>query len=220
MLKPYFAKQLKSKKIIVVIYAEFKHGRIVSQNAYSEDIERIDRDLIECVRFNFVDHYFIKNRNKNWDQNKLLNFKDLNSDNKLYASEDEFINELVKYKNTKHYKQLKYLSGNHCGNVLKIKFVLKPFSFVFLLEGNNNYHIVLETLDTEEATYIWHIPKEINTLKSIIFNIEKDIEVIKNNGRQYFLNTQPKNFSKIVHDYSDERKGFVIWKNELEEKLY
>jgi hypothetical protein len=32
-------------------------------------------------------------------------------------------------------------------------------AFVFLLIGEYQYHIVMETLDTEEATYIWHVPK-------------------------------------------------------------
>jgi hypothetical protein len=36
---------------------------------------------------------------------------------------------------------------------------LDPFSFVFLLSGAEQYHIVLETLDTEEAAYVWHIDK-------------------------------------------------------------
>ena len=38
-------------------------------------------------------------------------------------------------------------------------------------------------------------------------------------GRQIFLESNPENFIRIVHDYSDERKGFVIWKDMLEERL-
>lgn len=34
-----------------------------------------------------------------------------------------------------------------------------------------------------------------------------------------FLENQPQNFTRILHDYSDERKGFVIWKDLLEEVL-
>jgi len=37
------------------------------------------------------------------------------------------------------------------------------------------------------------------------------------NGRQAFLESQPQNFTRIVHDYSDERKGFIIWNDLLEE---
>lgn len=27
------------------------------------------------------------------------------------------------------------------------------------------------------------------------------------------------NFSRILHDYSDNKKGFIIWKGNLEERL-
>ena len=47
-----------------------------------------------------------------------------------------------------------------------MRFVLYPFSFVFLLEGEKKYHIVLETLDTREATYVWHLSKETPQFKT------------------------------------------------------
>lgn len=34
--------------------------------------------------------------------------------------------------------------------VMKNRFVLNPFSFVFLLAGEQSYVVVLETLDTEK----------------------------------------------------------------------
>ncbi len=106
---------------------------------------------------------------------------------------------------------------NHDSNTLKLRFVLNQFSFVFLLTGIEQYHIVLETLDTEEATYIWHINK--NVLSQKLQAIDLDLNNIRNNGRQVFLQNQPENFSRLIHDYSDERKGFIIWKNLLEERL-
>jgi hypothetical protein len=38
---------------------------------------------------------------------------------------------------------------------------------VFLLSGSYQYHLVWETLDTEEATYIWHIGKSIDELNKV-----------------------------------------------------
>lgn len=102
---------------------------------------------------------------------------------------------------------------------MKLRFVLNPFSFVFLLSGREGYHLVLETLDTEEATYMWHFDKNLPMLKEKISGIDKDLNLIRNKGRQFFLENHPENFSRIVHDYSDERKGFVIWKDILEERL-
>jgi len=43
--------------------------------------------------------------------------------------------------------------------ILKLKFTLSPFSFIFLLKGKEQYPIVMETVDTGEATYIWHFEK-------------------------------------------------------------
>jgi len=65
----------------------------------------------------------------------------------------------------------------------------------------------METLDTEEATYIWHLEKSFAILKSKLDLINKDLNTVKNKGRQVFLESQPENFSRIIHDYSDDRKG-------------
>ena len=108
---------------------------------------------------------------------------------KAFSSEEELINELLKNKNVKHYKQLKYLVKNHLSQILKIRFVLNPFSFVFLIGGAEQYHIVLETLDTEEASYIWHVEKK--NLHVQLSQVNHDLNVIRNQGRQYFLENPP-----------------------------
>jgi hypothetical protein len=50
-------------------------------------------------------------------------------------------------------------------------------------------------------------------------SIDQNLNIIRNKGRQFFLEHQPENFSRILHDYSEERKGFVVWKDMLEERL-
>jgi hypothetical protein len=77
----------------------------------------------------------------------------------------------------------------------------------------------METLDTKEATYVWHIEKDKQELRKHLQVIDRQLDIIRNDGRQAFLESQPENFSRIVHDYSDERKGFVIWRDMLEERL-
>ena len=74
----------------------------------------------------------------------------------------------------------------------------------------------METLDTDEATYIWNAPKDIEELKNALYNIDKDLNKIRNEGRFMFLQSAPVNFCRILHDYSDERKGFVLWRDALE----
>src|SRR5690606_17198594 len=100
-------------------------------------------------------------------------------------------------------------------------FVLSPFAFVFLLSGKEQYHIILETLDTEEATYIWHTDKDRTILKNSIEIIDSHLQIIREKGREKFMEeNMPTNFSRIIHNYSDDSdKGFMLWKTYLEETL-
>lgn len=122
-------------------------------------------------------------------------------------------------KNYKHQLHLKYLADRHERTILKIRFVLNPFSFVFLLAGKEGFHIILETLNTEEATYIWHFDNDKRTFPDKLKQVDHHLNIIRNNGRQAFIENLPENFSRILHDYSDERKGFIIWKDLIEERL-
>jgi superfamily II DNA or RNA helicase len=219
VLKPYFSKALKSKNVKIDIHAEFENDKLISQLATSTDVEKINREVIEGVKFNFVSKNIIGKpllQNENLlDINQLQNGK-INS---LYSSGEEFLDDVLKKGNYKHHKHLQYLSQRHDRNTLKIRFVLSPFSFVFLLSGKEQYHIVLETLDTEEATYLWHFPKDKPTLKIKLKEIDEQLSIIRKKGRQAFLQNQPNNFSRILHDYADDKKGFVIWKDLLEEQI-
>lgn len=58
----------------------------------------------------------------------------------------------------------------------------------------------------------------INQLKATSANI-KDLNTIRNKGRLFFIENPPENFSRIFHDYSDVKKGFIAWKGQLEERL-
>jgi hypothetical protein len=102
---------------------------------------------------------------------------------------------------------------------LKVRFVLLPFSFVFLLSGQAQYHIVWETLDTEEATYIWHVDKNKSLLKNLLKKVDKDLNFVRAKGRQVFIESHPESFSKILHDYTDLRRGLIIWKDQIESRL-
>jgi len=219
VLKPYFSKALKSKNVKIDIHAEFENDKLISQLATSTDVEKINREVIEGVKFNFVSKNIIGKpllQNENLlDINQLQNGK-INS---LYSSGEEFLDDVLKKGNYKHHKHLQYLSQRHDRNTLKIRFVLSPFSFVFLLSGKEQYHIVLETLDTEEATYLWHFPKDKPTLKIKLKEIDEQLSIIRKKGRQAFLQNQPNNFNRILHDYADDKKGFVIWKDLLEEQI-
>jgi superfamily II DNA or RNA helicase len=221
VLKPYFAKTLNTKFVSFDIYAEFENGVLVSQLATSTDLQKINQEVIEGVRFKFITNFFLGMKPQT-DNNLMTVDELLKKDNNelgFYSDGQILLDDLLSHKNFKHSKQLRYLAERHERTILKIRFVLSPFSFVFLLSGEHQFHIVLETLDTEEATYLWHIEKDKTQLKSQLKTIDEQLSIIRNKGRQIFLDTKPENFSRILHDYSDIQKGFVIWKDLLEERI-
>ncbi|PKP46056.1 MAG: restriction endonuclease subunit R [Bacteroidetes bacterium HGW-Bacteroidetes-12] len=216
VLKPYFSKTLKSKNISVDIFAEFEYGKLVSQLANSLDIEKINQEVVESVKFQFITKNVLGKLATT--KENLLTINELENQN-LYIDGAILLEDILKTKNFKHSQNIRYLADKHQSNLMKIRFVLSPFSFVFLLSGEQQYHIVLETLDTEEATYLWHTDKSKQKLIDKVKEIDSQLNIIRNKGRQVFLETNPNNFSKIIHDYSDNKKGFIIWKDMLEERI-
>jgi len=134
----------------------------------------------------------------------------------FYKNDRELFEDLISISQTKHYKHLRYLSSRHAHTLLKLRFVHKPISFLFLIEGDRNYHLIWETLDTREATYIWHIDKSLEQLKISLRHIEDIINIIKVQGKTAYLNSADEPFRRIYHDYSELVDGFVKWKGELE----
>ncbi len=217
VLKPYFIKALKSKNVSVAIFAEFENGKLVSQSAQSTDIEHINNEVVEGVKFQFLNKGLLKQFTPK--KQNILTSDDLQEQGKIYPNAEELLNEILKNKQYKHSQHIQYLAERHASQVMKIRFVLNPFSFVFLLAGGQSYFVVLETLDTEEATYIWHTPKDKSTLMEEVKQIDSQLNIIRDKGRQNFLEVSPDNFTRILHDYSDNKKGFIIWKSAIEELI-
>lgn len=217
VLKSYFSKILKLKLFNIDIYAEIENGLIISQLATSTDLDKINKEIVETVKF----HFFGKNiigRIPTGNKNILSADEILKSQN-IYQNEKEILNDILKNSKYIHSRNIQFLANIHEGKIMKLRFVLQPFSIVFLVSGKQNYHIVLETLDTEEATYIWHIDRNKAELKAKIEQIDKELNIIRNKGRQVYLDSHPENFSKITHFYTDEKKGFILWKGQIEERL-
>ena len=57
VLKTYFIKTLKSKDVHLEIFAEFENGKLVSQLALSTDIDHINKEVVEGVKFQFLNKY-------------------------------------------------------------------------------------------------------------------------------------------------------------------
>lgn len=217
VLKPYFGKVLKIKQVRIDIFAEIEKGVILSQLATSADVDNINNEIVESVKFQFLNKHFIGQTPIS--KQNILTTDNLSEAGKIYSNAENILEDLLKGKQYKHSRYIQFLADRHERDVMKLRFVLQPFSFVFLLKGAQEYHIVLETLDTEEATYIWHTDKNKTALMVTVREIDRQLNVIREKGRQTYLESAPENFSKIVHDYSEEDKGFVLWKSLLEERM-
>lgn len=225
-VKNYFANVLKTKRIKVAAKIELLDGQVMTVDAKSPEIEKIGQELIDNVRFEFVKDTTKKKIKVEVEKSLFTmdeyfdNFAEEGfKSNTFHKNERELFEDILRVSNTKHYKQLRYLSSIHAYTLMKLRFVHKPFSFVFLIEGERNYHIVWETLDTEEATYVWHIRKDIGELKRSLRKIEDIINVIKVQGKTAYINSADEPYQRIFHDYSSLVDGFVRWKGELEAVL-
>jgi hypothetical protein len=149
----------------------------------------------------------------------LLDITQVQSIHQINETGEDLLEVLLKNKQFRHHKHLRYLAARHAGNIMRMRFVLRPFSFVFLITGTERYHIILETLDTREATYLWHFPNNFSYLPTNLKEIDGHLQMIRDQGRQVFLGSNPENFSRILHDYSNAQKGFILWKDLLEERI-
>ena len=223
-IKDYFIKILKKKVIAAQIEIRFTDKEIISADASSEDIDKINVSIIDNVRFEFVKKEILTfkgNPESSTVINTLDNLlaKERVTAGKIFKSEQDLIDDILNIKDSKHYFQLKFLSSQHLFTVLKIRFVLKPFSFLFLLTGEKKYHIVWESLNSEEATYIWHFEKSMDALRKGLKEIETILNDIKATSKLDYLRKEHENLSRVIHDYADIKNGFTAWKGMLEEKL-
>lgn len=225
-IKDYFGNVLKAKKFQFNITATVSDQEITDVQVISADIDRIDDKLIEDVKLEIVKR--ITDKKFEDESNKtLLTMDDLFdalTENKVKADiffEDEksFLEYMLNTSGTKHYRQLRFLSDKHSSSVMKLRFILKPFSFIFLIEGESKFYIVWETLNTTEATYIWQEEKDVSTMKIQLQRIDDIIKGVKTSGRTDYLSKAERNFTRIYHDYSDPDTGFIKWKNEIEKMI-
>ncbi|MBS1632963.1 MAG: hypothetical protein JST10_10370 [Bacteroidetes bacterium] len=220
-IKDYFASVLNTKKIQVVASLETVDGEVIKSNATSVEIDKIDKTIIEEVKFEFVKR--IRKNESEVDQQLFTKDEFLETFaekglkvKSLFKDENQFFDNILEMSATKHYKHLRFLSGRHKHDILKLRFVHRPFSFVFLLSGSDHFYIVWETLDTQEATYIWTIKKDMELLKQGLIHVDSTIRLIKNEGRNEYRNRKEDNFSRVYHDYTNSEMGFEIWKGEIE----
>jgi hypothetical protein len=188
-IKDYFPKILKTKSVTVSIKVKHDKRNVLFIEASSDEVNAINAEIIDSVKFEFVHKDLFKF--KGTTDKFLQTFDELKQDNKqvntLLKDESDLLTEVLGMESAKHYLQVKYLAGKHEASVLKLRFILQPFSFIFLIAGENKYHLIWETLDSEEATYLWHTPKDRETLRTAIKEIEICLKEMKKTGRNTYV---------------------------------
>ena len=225
-IKNYFAKVFGKKKIQVDVTLEIDGAYARISAVSSPEIASIDKKLIESVRFEFV--RTLKKKIEPTIDKSLFTADELLShfgeeefkSNTFHTNAQELFEDLLQVSDSKHYLHLRYLSSIHASHILKLRFVHNPFSFIFLVEGDMHYHVIWETLDTQEATYLWHVDRDIESLKRALRKIEQIIHTVKVQGKTAYLNSnEPDRFRRVYHDYSLVKEGFLKWKGEVERYL-
>jgi len=225
-IKNYFINVFNSKKIEVSTVMECINGVPRLIEAHSPQIASIDERMLQAVKFEFVKDIATKKIKLECERTVLTMeefFEALTNEtvnaSALYTSEQQFAEDLVKICNTRHYHHLRFLSGRHAYKIMRLRFILKPFSFLFLIQGEKHYHLIWETLDTEEATYTWPVEKDKPKLKEALQKTGDIINTIKTLGKKAYLSSSADNYRRVVHNYTLGIEGFIKWKDELESSL-
>ncbi|MBS1629383.1 MAG: hypothetical protein JST27_04930 [Bacteroidetes bacterium] len=225
-VKNYIGNVLQTKKISVTATIELLDGQIVSVNAVSPEIAKINDSMLEGLRLEFVKDFTRPTVLTTSDQPlftldelfKGLTEGKIKSD-AFYDDDRKVVEDLIGITDSKHYHHLRFLSSRHLHTTMKLRFSIRPFSFVFLIEGTSKYYIVWETLHTQEATYIWRVAKDKAALKAALSDTSAIIGGMKAKGKQQYITTKAEDFNRIYHDYSDLANGFRKWKTDLETLL-
>lgn len=220
-VKNYFANVLGIRKIKVSASIEMEDNEVTATHATSPAIDQITTALVDEVRWAYL--RAAKKKAPMDDDRNLFTmdayFDTYGEENfpigTFYADENALLEDLLTITDTKHYRHLRFLSKKHCHGKMKLRFIHQPFSFLFLLEGECHYHLIWETLDTAEATYVWPVEKTTEAAKAALSTIDKILNGIKVDGKMAYINTATEPFHRIFHDYSDQTDGFDKWKQEL-----
>ena len=99
VLKTYFSKSLSMNNVTVHIFAEFENGKLISQLATSEDVEKINREIIESVKFKFINRNFMSKTMVD-ELGNLLDISQLQINgerkNNLYDSGEDLLGDVLK----------------------------------------------------------------------------------------------------------------------------
>ncbi|OQX76858.1 MAG: hypothetical protein B6D64_09165 [Bacteroidetes bacterium 4484_276] len=226
-IKNYFINFLKIKNITVEARVKIQNEEVLILEAQSPDIKKIGPGLIDEVKYRYIRKELLS-ANDDFDIYTVDELFDETGESGVgpgtfNIDDANFIDDVIKIKSPKHSKQIEYLSALHKHNIIKLRVVKKPFSFLFFLENGDNQFFIWETLFGTDGTYLWLFMKNPgeasdykSALKDNLDSIKDEISKIQSQGRIRYLKNRPENFRRIFHDYN-EKDGFETWKNAINE---
>lgn len=234
-IKQWFSRKLKTKKIRVKIVYTLTDNNINIISVKSEDIDKIDQNLIESIKIQRTLDIVRAIRPDEIDKTLFtsdnlysLYIKDDSGENIFGQTEIDILDTLIKNSNVRNKRELNYLSSHVQSLNYKIRFTSYPnFGFIFLAEGKLNNHFIWELLNSH-ATYVWTIEKGDIEIELQYNRIESTINKILKCGRdEYKKSYKTKLFdidlicNFINHTEKDtlSLNGFPRWKQRIHELI-
>ena len=226
-IKNYFINFLKIKNIKVKTRIQIQNEDILVKESKSSAIHKIAPGLIDEVKYRYIKKELLQTNGNDGIHTVdelfgKIKEKGINPDT-FNINDTNFIKDVIKIKSPKHFRHIDYLSALHKHNIVKLRIIKKPFSFLFFLESEKTQFFIWETLFGTDGTYIWLFKKslgEVSEYKKILKNnleiIKEEISKIKTIGRIEYLKSKPENFIRIFHKYS-EKDGFGAWEKAINE---
>lgn len=217
-VKGYFEKVLRRKTVKCQIAVEVIGRVIQSQSALFSDDDPFNKAVIEEV-----DDYILQANVFNNEEEIAVveeKIKQLISLEEEERSLEGLLEKLGKIKKSKHYYHLRHLSSLHDPDLFRLRMTGRPASFIFVLRGEQDCHLVWETYETEEATYIWKLTtRDRVLLHQEMSDLLETIKSLRKSNKLAYIRSHPAGLTRLVHDYSQADGGLEKWKEALREAI-
>ncbi len=220
-IKPYICKCLRKKSIKIIAEVEIgidRTGRCIT--AHSPELAVFLRRDIEEIRTDLLMEQFFESSS---EAQGFVEVGTLTAIVEELGGEElnpkALIQNLQKQKTAKHAMELNYLAERHRNPEMKLHFLKEAMSFLFLVEGRNRFHLVLEVYDKTFATYIWHCSKDSKSLEATVNAVKGDAGMLASGNRQAYKSGKSQtDFKAIQHRYEGDRnQNFENWKQSFDE---
>lgn len=224
-VKRYFAKALGEKCIEVTGFCEIDNDGKVLDKCESKEINQINENLIKVVRQLQLSDSIFKPGNATASKSMYTPEEYFDRFGKgllgsmIKKSDVEIMKDLIQIEEIRNQNQLMYLSGKLQSHKMGLRFTLSPkFGFLFYVEGKEADHFIWELLNTN-ATYIWSLGREATSLENNLQRIEREINIIRENGRKKYSPSKIFTFNKIIHKSGKNElsDGFGAWLKRVDE---